>query len=224
MGTHQEGSKPLSSAEARTEELLHNDSDFATITSALWDLLPELKTASEFSTAQPDHGRRCAKIALAAVINFISNLYPDEPSLVRALYELLCGLADLDRGNAGSLLTATDLGGRPAASISNEIFKAIAAAMMTRLMEGRRMGRLDAADDVARRISKLGHPGAPFKGSQVAKWRVKLTSKGSAKNRAVLEYRTVLDLTKGKEPAQAVAFLMAHMKSLYPRNFSRKGA
>jgi hypothetical protein len=224
MGTHQDCSKPLSSAEARTEELLHHDPDLATITAAVWDLLQELEKASEFSPTQPDHGRRCAKIAVAAVVKFISDLYPDEPRLVRALFELLCGLADLDRGNAGPLLTATDLGGRPAASISNEIFKAIAAAMMTRLMEGRGMERLRAADDVARRISKLGHPSAPFKGSQVAKWRVKLTSKGSAKNRAVLEYRTVLDLTKGKDPAQAVTFLMEQMKSLYPRNFSRKGA
>jgi len=64
------------------------------MTTAIKLLWMKLQMASDDSLAEADHGRSNAKIALIGVLEFLSVLFPDTPTLPTALQDLLQGLAD----------------------------------------------------------------------------------------------------------------------------------
>jgi hypothetical protein len=141
---------------------------------AIADLHMALRMASTSSPAQSDQGRAAVRIALVGVINLLSELYPDDQSLARPLNELLYGLVDLDRGKVVPLLKPTKVFNSPGNSLANDLFRAIPAAAMTRLVKGGGMNRNDAAREIASRLTKMGYrdsSGNPIAGRQIAKWR-----------------------------------------------------
>ena len=109
-----------------------------------------------YSPEPPDQARTALRIALAGVIKLISDLFPDEPSFPAPLIQLRQDLDDLERGRVSKLFKAKKVANRPPLALSEGLFRAIVAAAMTRLMEGRRLSRDEAARDVARRLSRMG--------------------------------------------------------------------
>jgi hypothetical protein len=183
-----------------------------------------LRVASNYDPAQPDHGRGSVRTALVGVINLISELFPREPSLPVALNHLLYGLWDLDRGKVVPLLEPAKPSTNPGLSLTEDLFRAIPAAAMTRLTDDRLMKRADAGRDIARKLTKMGfrHPsGKPITGSQVAKWREKMMTERADENRAVAQYQLALVTVKAMKPLEAVEFLMRSMPQLYPPNFPK---
>jgi hypothetical protein len=121
--------------------------------------------SSGFSPTPPDQARAAIRIALVGVIKLISDLHPDEPSFSLPLNQLLYDLDDLDHGKVAPLLKPKKVRNRPRAALSEDLFRAIVAAAMTRLMNDTKMSREKAGRDIARRLSKIGgkHPsGAPI--------------------------------------------------------------
>ena len=104
------------------------------------------------------------------MIQLISAMCPNEVSLLLPLNELLYGLYDLDRGKVVALLGPTKVSHSPGIATSDELFRAMAAAAMTCLVERTAMTRAQAAKDVARRLSRMGykHPsGKEIKPAQI---------------------------------------------------------
>ena len=109
-----------------------------------------------YSATPPEQARNATRIALGGVIKLISELYPEEASLPGPLIQLRQDLDDLDRGKVALLFKPTKVSNRPPTALSEELFRAIVAAAMTRLMDGTEMSREAAAQDIARRLSKMG--------------------------------------------------------------------
>ncbi len=183
-----------------------------------------LRAASTYDPAQPDHGRGSVRAALGGVIRLIAELFPNQPSLPIALNHLLYGLWDLDRGKVVPLLEPAKPSTNPGLSLTEDLFRAIPAAAMTKLTDSRVMKRADAARNIARRLSKMGFTrpsGDAITGPQVAKWREKMMTERAAENRAVAQYQFALETVKTMEPHKAVEFLMGSMPHLYPPNFPK---
>ena len=141
------------------------------IAAAFQNLWMMLQLASEYDPNQPDHGRSSARIALIGVMNFLAVLFPQLDTLPLALQDLLQGLVDLDQGTVVPLLARADLRGRPPTSFSDALLRGLAAAALTRLVDGREMPLKEAAAYVARRLNGLGYGPKRLSGVQVAKWR-----------------------------------------------------
>jgi hypothetical protein len=130
--------------------------------------------AASYDPSRPADARGCVRIALVGVIQLISELCPNEASVLFPLNELLYGLHDLDHGKVVPLLGPTKVSHSPGNALSDELFRAMAAAAMTCLVERTAMTREQAAKDVARRLSRMGynHPsGKEIKPAQIADWR-----------------------------------------------------
>jgi hypothetical protein len=122
---------------------------------------------------------------------------------------LLYDLFDLDHGKVGPLLEATKVPSNPGISLSDAMFRAIAAAAMSRLVEDTKMSRVEAARDIARRLSKMGakqSSGKPIGASQIGKWRETMMAGRASEDRAVARYKLTLELVAGAEPLKAVSF------------------
>ena len=134
-----------------------------------------LQTASKgYSPSPPELARAAIRTALVGTIQLISHLYPDEPSFPAPLNQLLYALNDLDHGKVPALLKPTKVFNRPGTALSEDLFRAIVAAAMTRRMETPETSRTEAARDIARRLSKMGgkhSSGAVITASQIGKWR-----------------------------------------------------
>jgi hypothetical protein len=175
-----------------------------------------------FDPTRPDHGRASVRNALIGVIAVIAELFPDKPSLPATLNHLLYALWDLDCGKVAPLLQPAKIEHSPGLSLADDLFRALPAAAMTRLMEGRAMSRKEAAHSIARRLTGMGYrdaDGAEFTASQLTKWREKMTTELPAENHAAGQYQLALKAVEPIERAEAVDFLMKSMPVLYPPNF-----
>ena len=110
-------------------------------------------------------------------------------------------------------------GGTPRIPRRDELFRAMAAAAMTCLVERTAMTRAQAAKDVARRLSRMGykHPsGKEIKPAQIVAWREKMMTELAAENRAVGRYQTALYWVKDEEPQAALTFLLNALPGVSP--------
>jgi hypothetical protein len=189
---------------------------------AAFELLALALGPGTFDPTRPDHGRASVRNALIGVIAVIAELFPDKPSLPATLNHLLYALWDLDRGKVAPLLQPAKIEHGPGLSLADELFRALPAAAMTRLMEGRAMSREAAAHSIARRLTGMGYrdtDGAEITASQLMKWREKMMTELPAENRAAAQYQMALKAVQSMERAEAVEFLMKAMPALYPPNF-----
>ncbi len=95
---------------------------------------------------------------------------------------------------------------------------------MTLLMEAGTKRR-DAGREVASRLVRMGYrdqSGNRISGSQIAKWREKMTTERAAENLAVKRYQLALAQVKGKDTAEAAKFILANMPALYPPQIPKK--
>jgi hypothetical protein len=219
-------SKDVRPSDARIDTPQENPNRIreAELGAAMQFLAFALRMASTYDPAQRDHGRGSVRTALVGVIKLIAELFPNEPALPISLNHLLYGLWDLDRGKVVPLLKPIEVSNNPGNSLSEDLFRALPAAAMTRLMDHRMVKRADAARDVARRLTKEGyrHPsGEPITGPQVEDWRDKMMTERAAENRAVAQYQLAIETVKAMEAREAFEFLMRSMPSLYPPNFRK---
>jgi hypothetical protein len=103
---------------------------------AAFQLLALALGPGTFDPTRPDHGRASVRNALIGVIAVIAELFPDKPSLPATLNHLLYALWDLDRGKVAPLLQPAKIEHSPGLSLSEDLFRALPSAAMTRLMEG----------------------------------------------------------------------------------------
>jgi hypothetical protein len=110
--------------------------------------------------------------ALVAAIHLISEIYPNEPSFAFPLNDLLYNLFDLDHGKVVPLLRPAKIANSPGNALADELFKAIAGAAMTCLVEGKVMQRKQASQDILKRLKAMGIThlsGKAITASQIAK-------------------------------------------------------
>jgi hypothetical protein len=195
----------------------------AELTASLLAFRQELQMASaNYSEGEPPRRRAAAKIALNGAIKLILQLYPNEPSFPLPLNQLLYGLADLDRGKVVPLLEPAEIFNRPGNALSDNLFRAIAAAAMSVLMSAGGMRRAEAARDVTRQLSKLGYKRSsarPITASAVAKWREKMMTELAAEDPAVARYEYALNWVSEMEPIAAVKFLLNSLSDASPPEF-----
>ena len=163
-----------------------------------------------YDRSQPEARARVGK-ALVAAIHLISEVYPKEPSFAFPLNDLLYGLFDLDHGKVVPLLRPVKIANSPGNASADELFKAIAAAAMTRLVEGKVMQRKQASQDILKRLKAMGIThlsGKAITANQIAKWREKMMTELASENQAVARYEFAIKYVSGLEPVQAVEFLL----------------
>jgi hypothetical protein len=178
-----------------------------------------------YSPDPPAQARAAVRIALAGVIKLISDLFPDEPSFPAPLIQLRQDLDDLERGKVAPFFAPTKVRHRPPTALSEDLFRAMVAAAMTRLMEGTKVSRDKAARDVARRLSKMGAKhasGEAITFKQIAKWREKMMAELASENLAVARYELTLQMLGGMEGLDAVAMMLDSLTTVSPGNFPKK--
>jgi hypothetical protein len=196
----------------------------AEIRAALQFFARTLQLASEGYSPDPPQARTAVRIALAGMIRLISDLFPDKPSFAAPLIQLRQDIDDLERGKVAPFFRPTKIANRPPSALSEDLFRAIAAAAMTILMGGKKLSRNEAARDVARRLSKMGaRPSSKaITAGQIAKWREKMMTELASENLAVARYQYALKEVAGMEPLRAVALMLESLTDLSPRNFPKK--
>jgi hypothetical protein len=165
------------------------------------------------------------RIALAGVIKLISDLYPDEPSFPVPFVQLRYGLRDLDHGKVAPFLNPTTVPHSPGTALSEDLFRAIVAAAMTVLVASKKLKRVEAARDIARRLSKMGarhSSGKTVTHTQIGKWREKMMTERAAENVAVAHYEAAKQQVNGMEPLAAVDLILSSLTDLSPANFPKK--
>jgi hypothetical protein len=178
--------------------------------------------AINYDPSQPEDARKSLAIALVGATHLVSAMYPNEPSFIRPLNELLYGLIDLDHGKVVPFLKPTKVPHSPGNSLADELFKAIPAAAMTRLVDAKLMTRDEAARDIARRLKKAGVgelSGKPITAAQIIKWRERMMEGLPSESFAVARYRLALQWVKNWKPQAAVEFLLRSLIDLTaPKN------
>jgi hypothetical protein len=190
------------------------------ISSAIQELQMKLQIAGGYDPTAADHGRSSARIALIGVLEFLAVLFPETPTLPLALQDLLQALVDLDRGTPNPLFERSKARGRAPIPLSEDLFRAIVAAAMTKRMEGPEISRELAARDIARRLSELGYQPERIQFGQIEDWRDKMME-GDFTSLAVQRYRLALKWVESKQPIEGVKFLLGNLPALYPANFSK---
>lgn len=185
------------------------------------ELLP--LAAGSYDPNGPDYGRRGARNTLIAVVRLLAVLFPNTPTLPLALQDLLQGLADLDRGTVIPLLKPAKVRGRPPNPLGNDLFRALAAAAMTCLMEQQGMSLDLAARDIATRLRRLGYPAGRISHRNIAKWREKMMTERAAENLGVQRYQLALKSTRQMTANEAVTFLLNSLTTLSAGEFPKKG-
>jgi hypothetical protein len=178
-----------------------------------------------YSPDPPEQARAAIGIALAGVIRLISDLFPDDLAFPAPLIQLRQDLDDLERGKVSKLFRPKKVAHRPPTALSEDLFRAISAAAMTRLMEGKKLSRNEAARDVARRLSKMGakqSTGKSITPGQIAKWREEMMTELASENLAVARYELTLRMLGGMEPYEAVALMLDSLTTIAPANFPKK--
>jgi hypothetical protein len=191
------------------------------VRAAIQRLWMKLQIASAYDPTAIDHGRSSARIALVAILEFLSVLFPDTPALPIALQDLLQALVDLDRGTPNPLFARSKARGRAPITLADDLFRALVAAAMTKRMEATGTSLKVAARDVERRLAELGYGPGRIQHTQIAKWREKMME-GGIDNLAVQRYRLALDLVKTMQPVEGTRFLLSNLPTLCPGQFSKK--
>ena len=93
------------------------------VSTAIQRLWMKLQIASAYDPTAADHGRSSARIALGAILEFLSVLFPDTPALPIALQDLLQALVDLDRGTPNPLFARSKARGRAPITLADDLFK-----------------------------------------------------------------------------------------------------
>ena len=189
---------------------------------ALQRLSLHLQIAADYDPAATDHGRSSVIVALIGVIEFLSVLCWNAPTVPVPLQDLLQALVDLDRGTSNPLFTRAkpNSAGRPPTPLAEELFRAMVAAAMTKRVDPQMSLEL-AARDIARRVIALGYPEGKISHSQIAKWREKMME-GDFESRAVQRYRLALELVKDRGPLDGAKYLLSHLPALYPIGFAEQ--
>jgi hypothetical protein len=191
------------------------------VSTAIQRLGMKLQIASAYDPTAVDHGRSSARIALGAVLEFLSVLFPHTPTLPIALQDLLQALVDLDRGTPNPLFARSKARGRAPITLADDLFRALVAAAMTKRMEAPDISLEVAARDIERRLGELGYGPGRIQHNQIAKWREKMME-GGVGNLAVQRYRLALDLVKAMQPVEGTRFLLGNLPALSPGQFSKK--
>jgi hypothetical protein len=198
----------------------------AEIRAALGFFTVAVQMASKgYSPHPPDQAGAAVRIALAGVIKLISDLFPDEPSFPAPLIQLRQDLDDLERGKVAPFFKPAKVAHRPPTALSEDLFRAIVAAAMTRLMKGKKLSHNETAHDIARRLSKMGakhSSGKSITPVQIGKWREKMMTELASENLAVARYELTLRMLAGTEPSEAVAMMLDALPALSPVNFPKK--
>ena len=135
----------------------------------------------------------------------LATLYPNKPSFAFPLNALLYSLFDLDHGKVVPLLRPVKIANSPGNALADELFKAVAAAAMTRLVEGKVMQRKQASQDILKRLKVMGIThlsGKAITANQIAKWHEKMMSELASENQAVTRYEFALKYVNGLEPCR----------------------
>jgi len=188
-------------------------------------LIETLNNSAAYNPSVPDGGRASVRNLLVAVIQFLSELFPNDAYRLMPLNHLLYGLADLDNGRTVPLLKPVKVKNRPKGPLNDALFRAMAAAAMTRLMDPGIMSRQTAAEEIARMLTRMGykHPsGKLIRGSQLADWREKMETDLPRENIAVARYRLTLDLVKAKPGKEAAEFILQTLPAFWLPNFPKK--
>ena len=175
--------------------------------------------SSDFEGAEPPEARARVRNALIGITRLISALYPNETRFFLPLNALLYALHDLDNGKVVPLLAPAKVSNRPTNALADELFKAIPAAAMTCLMEGKAMKRSEASREILKRLRAMNithHAGEQITANQITKWREKMMTELAAENRAVARYQYMLEYVGGLEPMAAVEFLLNSLADLPP--------
>lgn len=175
-----------------------------------------------YDRLQPEARRRVGK-ALVAAIHLISEIYPNEPSFAFPLNDLLYSLFDLDHGKVLPLLRPAKIANSPGNALADELFKAIPAAAMTCLVEGKVMQRKQASQDILKRLRAMGIThlsGKAITANQITKWRENMMAGWASENYAVARYVFALKYVSGLGPVAAVKFLLGSLSapSTIPEN------
>jgi len=174
---------------------------------------------------RPDHGRSGVRNALIAVIQLLAVLFPNKPTLPLSLNHLLYGLADLDRGKVPPLLKPKRVRHSPGNALVDDLFRAFPSAALTCLVE-RGVDRQTAADDIAKRLTRLGYklPGGKLvTGPRIIKWREKMMTELARENLAVAQYQFALKTVKSNKLDDPIGYLIGMMPQLYPPQIPKKG-
>jgi hypothetical protein len=155
-------------------------------------------------------------------MELLSVLIPNAAILPVVLQDLLQGLVDLDKGTPIPLLKPTRLRGRPPTSLGEQLLRALAAAAMSCIMQEPDMSRERAADDIARRLNRLGYGPERASGIQVAKWRETIMSALVREDLGAQRYDLALKLVKPMAPEPAVKFLLDSLRTMHPVGFPKK--
>ena len=173
------------------------------------------EASAGYDRLQPGARGKVGK-ALVAAIHLISEIYPNEPGFAFPLNDLLYSLFDLDHGKVVPLLRRAKVANSPGNALADELFKAIAAAAMTCLVEGKVMQRKQASQDILKRLKAMGIThlsGNAITANQITKWRENMMAGWAAEDRAVARYEYALKYVSGLEPVAAVKFLLGFLSS-----------
>ena len=90
----------------------------------------------------------------------------------------------------------------------------------------RGVDRQTAADDIAKRLTRLGYklPGGKLvTGPRIIKWREKMMTELARENLAVAQYQFALKTVKSNKLDDPIGYLIGMMPQLYPPQIPKKG-
>lgn len=185
-------------------------------------LATRLKVSKDrFRPDADDHGRSAARDALAAAIEFISEILPEGAELALPLHQVLYGLKDLDAGQVVPLLQRAEISNRPPDPLVARLFEAKAAALME-LHRVAGLSRKEAGRAAARDLNRCGYRDAqrqPITGTQVMHWRDRVKAARLSTDLPAQRYRLCLDGLNAlfpNKPREAVAFFLDALPRMIP--------
>jgi len=110
-------------------------------------------------------------------------------------------------------------------ALVDDLFRAFPSAALTCLVE-RGVDRQTAADDIAKRLTRLGYklPGGKLvTGPRIIKWREKMMTELARENLAVAQYQFALKTVKSNKLDDPIGYLIGMMPQLYPPQIPKKG-
>jgi hypothetical protein len=173
----------------------------------------------QFRPDAADHGRSGVRNALIAVIDLITEVFPDRADLVSPLNEVLYALEDLDAGRVVPLLQRAKITNRPPTALATRLFRSMAAVLMD-LNQQAGLPRRGAAEKAARDLNRLGHRDEAkqrITATQLETWRDHVKAPPSAKDPGAQRYSLVLRYLQRlfpDKPQEAAKFLLDALPDL----------
>lgn len=190
-------------------------------------LSTRLQVASEQFQMMPVKRRAAAGSALAALSEFVGNVFPIDQELRLPLNHLLYGLYDLDQGQREALLRPRTVKHRPKLALVHRLFRANASVLMDVLVQqGISRGR--AAGAAAKKLNELGYrdnQGQRLQAKSIVAWRNEVKAGDVSKDPAVQRYRFILKLLDSKHPGapdEAERVLLGALPGLAVREIPKK--